>query len=217
MALQRDPQVQIKRKSSYPLYKLFSNIDAQLNRNSLYLMNLPEKLQKSDLRLSLYTLFSTYGPVLDVVALKHKKMRGQAHVVFRDAQASTQAMRALQGFDFFGKEMKIQYARGKSDTVAKLDGTYKLPVTADSEVTTTAVQQSIFGAPPSSLPAPVMAQVPSAKLPELTKDGNMDVDSGGDGPKGTKRTREDESDDEGAPMEEDSDAPMEASSDEDED
>jgi hypothetical protein len=32
-------------------------------------------------------------------------MRGQAHVVFRDIQTSTQAMRALQGFDFFGKEM----------------------------------------------------------------------------------------------------------------
>ena len=32
-------------------------------------------------------------------------MRGQAHIVFRDVQASTQAMRALQGFDLFGKEM----------------------------------------------------------------------------------------------------------------
>lgn len=72
---------------------------------SLYCTNLPDKLQKQDLRLSLYTLFSTYGPVLDVVALKTAKMRGQAHIVFRDIQASTQAMRALQGFEFFGKAM----------------------------------------------------------------------------------------------------------------
>jgi len=50
-------------------------------------------------------LFSTHGPVLDVVALKTSKMRGQAHVLFRDAQASTQAMRALQGYEFFGKDM----------------------------------------------------------------------------------------------------------------
>ena len=35
------------------------------------------------------------------------KMRGQAHIVFRDIQASTQAMRALQGFEFFGKQMVI--------------------------------------------------------------------------------------------------------------
>jgi len=50
-------------------------------------------------------LFSTYGPVLDVVALKTSKMRGQAHVVFRDVQAASQAMRQLQGWDFFRKEM----------------------------------------------------------------------------------------------------------------
>ena len=43
--------------------------------------------------------------MLDVVAMKTKKMRGQAHIVFRDIATSTQAMRALQGFDFFGKEM----------------------------------------------------------------------------------------------------------------
>lgn len=55
--------------------------------------------------MALYTLFSTYGPVLDVVVLKTAKMRGQAHIVYRDIQASTQAMRALQGFDFFGKEL----------------------------------------------------------------------------------------------------------------
>jgi U2 small nuclear ribonucleoprotein B'' len=73
--------------------------------NSLYFTNLTTKLQKEDLRLSLYTLCATYGPVLDVVALKTMKMRGQAHVVFRDVQASTQAMRALQGFMFFEMEM----------------------------------------------------------------------------------------------------------------
>ena len=72
---------------------------------SLYCSNLPDKLQKQDLRRSLYLLFSTYGPVLDIVAMKTPKMRGQAHVVFRDMNASTQALRALQGFEFFGKEM----------------------------------------------------------------------------------------------------------------
>lgn len=50
-------------------------------------------------------LFSTYGPVLDVVALKTMKMRGQAHIVYRDVQTATQAMRALQGFELFGRQM----------------------------------------------------------------------------------------------------------------
>lgn len=72
---------------------------------SLYVTNLSDKLQKHDLRRALYMLFSTYGPVIDVIALKTMKMRGQAHIVFRDVQTSTQAMRALQAFNFFGKEM----------------------------------------------------------------------------------------------------------------
>ena len=50
-------------------------------------------------------LFSTYGPVLDIVALKTAKMRGQAHVTFRDVSAAQQAMLACQGMEFFGKDM----------------------------------------------------------------------------------------------------------------
>lgn len=68
--------------------------------------NLPSsKIKKADLRTALYMLFSTYGPVLDVNALKTMPMRGQAHIVFRDVQTSTQAMRALDGQTFLGREM----------------------------------------------------------------------------------------------------------------
>ena len=73
--------------------------------HTLYCSNLPDKLQKDDLKRALYMLFSVYGSILDIVAMKTSKMRGQAHVLFRDVSSSTQAMRALQGFEFFGKEM----------------------------------------------------------------------------------------------------------------
>lgn len=73
--------------------------------SSIYCKNLPDQLPKDDLKRNLYMLFATYGVVLDVIALKTSKMRGQAHIVFRDIDSSTQAMRALQGFSFFGKEM----------------------------------------------------------------------------------------------------------------
>ena len=72
---------------------------------SLYIQNLPDKIQKEDIRRALYMLFSSYGPILDVVTMKGTRMRGQAHVLFRDVHAATQAMRACQGFDFFGNEM----------------------------------------------------------------------------------------------------------------
>ncbi|KAF3920573.1 hypothetical protein ABW21_db0200118 [Orbilia brochopaga] len=110
---------------------------------TLYISNLNDKIHKPDLKIALYTLFSTYGVVLDVVALKTMKMRGQAHIAFRDLAGASSAMRACQGMSFFGKEMltpvaydssvhimarqKIQYARSKSDTIAKLDGTYRMP------------------------------------------------------------------------------------------
>lgn len=72
----------------------------------LYVTNLPSaKIQKSDLRTSLYMLFSTYGSVLDVVALKTMAMRGQAHIVYRDVQTSTQAMKHLDGQLFLGRTL----------------------------------------------------------------------------------------------------------------
>jgi len=72
---------------------------------TIYCTNLTDKVPKEDLKRSLYMLFLTYGPILDVVALKTMKMRGQAHITFRDRAAATQALRALQGFEFFGKPM----------------------------------------------------------------------------------------------------------------
>ncbi|KAI9848755.1 MAG: U2 snRNP complex subunit msl1 [Sclerophora amabilis] len=191
---------------------------------TLYVTNLNDKLRKEDLRLSLYTLFSTYGPVLDVVALKTMKMRGQAHVVYRDVQASTQAMRALQGFEFFGKEMKIDYAKTKSDTVSKLDGTFRMPAAAAGAVTATELQQSIFNAPPSSITAGATTASTTTtgtglKPPEAGAAEKDGAEDGAKSPQGMKRRRDDESDDEGAPMDEDDeddeDVQMEVSSDED--
>lgn len=72
---------------------------------SIYIQNLPEKFQKEDLRRELYMLLSTYGPVIDITALKTKRMRGQAHILFKDVTSATQAIRECQGFDFYGREM----------------------------------------------------------------------------------------------------------------
>lgn len=76
------------------------------------------------LKKSLYALFSQHGQIMDVVALKTVKMRGQAFVVFKDIASATVALRQLQGFDFFDKPMNLQYAKGKSFAVAKNDGSY---------------------------------------------------------------------------------------------
>lgn len=61
-----------------------------------------------ELRSQLFTLFSTYGKVIDVVATRANGMRGQAFIVFKDLQASTAALRALDGFQFYDKPMVSQ-------------------------------------------------------------------------------------------------------------
>ncbi|KAF2265596.1 RNA-binding domain-containing protein [Lojkania enalia] len=149
---------------------------------TLYVHNLPDAPRNRDLKRSLYMLFATYGVVLDVITIKNKKMRGQAHVVFRDIDSSTQAMRALQGFNFFGKDMKIEYAKSKSHTFAKLEGTYfKQPdrsMQAEQTAPTTA-QQAVFGIGA----APTKAKPIQPQTQE-------------EGAKGVKRGREEESEEE---------------------
>lgn len=158
---------------------------------SLYIKNLNEKIHKDDLKRALYMLFSTYGPVLDIVTTrkggKGQTMRGQAHVCYRDIQTATQAMRALQGFDLFEKDLQIQYAKGESQVISKLRGTFNPPIVPMS--IEEAVKQSIFSAPP----------VGGSMAPQV--------------PQGLKRQRDEE--DDVAMDDDDSDAPMDEDDDDD--
>lgn len=106
---------------------------------SLYINHLNEKVKKEELKKSLYAIFSQFGAILDIVALKTLKMRGQAFVVFKDISSATNALRSMQGFPFYDKPMHISYAKGKSDAVAKEDGTYKprMKKQVEEEETTT--------------------------------------------------------------------------------
>uniref|UniRef100_A0A453I9V4 RRM domain-containing protein n=1 Tax=Aegilops tauschii subsp. strangulata TaxID=200361 RepID=A0A453I9V4_AEGTS len=72
---------------------------------TVYFRNLNEKVKKEELKRSLYALCSQYGRIVDVVALKTHKLRGQAWVAFSEITAATNAFRGLQDFDFYGKKM----------------------------------------------------------------------------------------------------------------
>ncbi|CAK9083958.1 U1 small nuclear ribonucleoprotein A (U1 snRNP A) (U1-A) (U1A) [Durusdinium trenchii] len=87
--------------------------------------NLNEKIKVPELKNCLLELFSSYGEVIDIVAAGSLTKKGQAFVVFRDISCATNALRALNGFVFLDKPMKINYCRTKSDIVAHEDGTWK--------------------------------------------------------------------------------------------
>jgi hypothetical protein len=59
----------------------------------------------AELRKALYGLFSQYGTVLDIVAQKSLKLRGQAFIIFRDIGSASTALKALQSFAFYDKPM----------------------------------------------------------------------------------------------------------------
>ena len=91
---------------------------------TLYIKNIDWKIKKPLLKRALYSLFTRHGKVLEVIVLRREGLRGQAWVVFEDIQAATAALQAESGFSFFGKDLILEYAREKSDRIAKREGTY---------------------------------------------------------------------------------------------
>ncbi|KAK7205656.1 hypothetical protein BZA70DRAFT_137032 [Myxozyma melibiosi] len=147
---------------------------------TLYINNLNDKIQKDELKLCLYTLFATYGTILDVVAVKTPKMRGQAHVVFASVPSATAALRSLQGFSFLGKEMHIAFAKSKSNVVARNDGTFNS-------------SQALLQQTTAAAAAAVDEDVPMYAAPADDDDEDKEEE---EVKQGTKRSRENDSDEE---------------------
>lgn len=104
--------------------------------HTIYINNLNEKIKRDDLKKSLFAIFSQFGQILDIITGKSMKMKGQAFVVFNNVEGATNALRAMQGFPFYEKPMKIQFAKKDSDIIAKRKGTYvERPKRRPDEVT----------------------------------------------------------------------------------
>ncbi|KAJ7179941.1 hypothetical protein C8R43DRAFT_971254 [Mycena crocata] len=100
---------------------------------TLYINNLNDKINKEELRSQLYALFTTYGKIIDVVASKSQRMRGQAFLVFSDLAGATTAMRACEGMVFYDKPLHIDYAKTKSyATSRKEDPSFVPPTSANA-------------------------------------------------------------------------------------
>lgn len=93
--------------------------------HTIYINNLNEKVKKEELKKSLYAIFSQFGQILDIVAMKTLKMRGQAFVIFKEIASATNALRTMQGFPFYDKQMRIAYAKSESDVISKAKGTWE--------------------------------------------------------------------------------------------
>ncbi|PHH72320.1 hypothetical protein CDD83_4993 [Cordyceps sp. RAO-2017] len=83
--------------------------------STVYVQNLEERVKLEPLIGALNTLFSEFGSVVDIVAKKNLRARGQAFIVFDRLEDAEHAIGEMQGFDLFGKPLKLCMARTKSD------------------------------------------------------------------------------------------------------
>lgn len=86
----------------------------------VYVRNLNEKIKIPELKDKLRSEFEPFGPILDVIAHKNLRMRGQAFVVFESLDDAKKAQQEMRNREVFGKPMIVQFAKSKSDaTIAQ--------------------------------------------------------------------------------------------------
>ncbi|MEN2496686.1 MAG: hypothetical protein MHMPM18_001175 [Marteilia pararefringens] len=94
-------------------------------RHSLYLSNLNEKIKKTELKQLLYSIFSPYGLIADIYSSRHPSKKGQAFIIFCNISEAAKAKRALNGANFLGKDLKIEFTKSDSKIVAKYRNKYE--------------------------------------------------------------------------------------------
>lgn len=100
-----------------------ANITCLLFLSRIYIKNLNEKINLNTLKETLKTELSVYGPILDIIAHKNIKMRGQAFVVYESLESAQAAVKSLQS-EFkilFDKPLQVSFAKTKSDAIVKRD------------------------------------------------------------------------------------------------
>jgi len=85
--------------------------------------NLEERVKIDELKDALSEIFSEYGQILDIVAKRNLKAKGQAFIVFDNVESAQRAVEEVNGFDLLGKPMVVDFAKTRSDaTVLKENG-----------------------------------------------------------------------------------------------
>ncbi|KAI0833948.1 RNA-binding domain-containing protein [Hypoxylon sp. FL0890] len=88
--------------------------------STVYVRNLEERVKPEPLKEALRVVFSEYGNIIDIVAKRNLKAKGQAFIVFDRPESALQAVEEVQGFELFEKPMQVALARTRSDaTVLK--------------------------------------------------------------------------------------------------
>ncbi|KAK5165251.1 uncharacterized protein LTR77_009349 [Saxophila tyrrhenica] len=100
-----------------------SSSDGDEPPNATFIKGIDEKIKIPALIDGIKEVFEAVGDVVDVIAKKNIKARGQAFVVMASREQAETAIDELQGFDLFGEPMTLAFAKTRSDaTVLREDG-----------------------------------------------------------------------------------------------
>lgn len=93
-----------------------------LTNYRVYVRNLNEKIKIPVLKEKLTSEFEAFGKILDVVAHKNLRMRGQAFIVFDSVDAAKKAQEGMANREVFGRQIEVQFAKSKSDATIAQSG-----------------------------------------------------------------------------------------------
>ena len=87
------------------------------------MQNLHERIKPDQLKEALTEIFSEYGNIIDFVARRNLKAKGQAFIVFDTIEAASSAIEEIQGFELFDKPMVLEFAKTRSDATVHREAT----------------------------------------------------------------------------------------------
>jgi len=91
---------------------------------TIYVNNLNEKIKPDEVNKALYLVFGQFGNIVEVHCTQKGMLRGQAWVVFDKIESASRAVATMNSFVLYNKPMRVNFAKAKSDIVAKADNTF---------------------------------------------------------------------------------------------
>ncbi|KAI9675868.1 MAG: hypothetical protein M1822_008877 [Bathelium mastoideum] len=89
---------------------------------TVYVRNLEERIKPDQLKEALSEIFGGFGNIVDIVAKRNLKAKGQAFIVYDSVDAAQSAIDEVQGFELFDKPMHLDFAKTKSDATVQREG-----------------------------------------------------------------------------------------------
>ncbi|KAF2248759.1 hypothetical protein BU26DRAFT_518975 [Trematosphaeria pertusa] len=86
---------------------------------TIYVNNLEERVKIDTMKEALTLVFKHYGPILDIIAKSSLKRKGQAFIVFDKEQSVLNSVEEMNGFEMYGKAMRVSRAKTHSDETVK--------------------------------------------------------------------------------------------------